>query len=658
MGIISNNKKRLEIKYKSNPENFAYGQDKVWEDLGTEEKAASLFQKYGAKAKELAIETGKQTLNVGASFADVMTRTAPIESIRNIASGIKEAVNPTVEGESPISSFKAGVAKDQARPLLFEETSGKKVTNDDGSINWENARQFIGSAMEAPTYAYAAGTKIIKGGLLKRLLTRTVENVPVAGLMTGIQKFKEGTTEGSVRSMLINTLVLSGVSNIAGELRLPKQLRQEAIKKIEAATGKLSKEELSMVEGALKQGIDADEIIGNLKKVNEGTVTPEELTAVINKAGEESKYLLTEGKTPDGVQGEGFTMKEGVDNAALRKSKAIIAYQKEVAKYNKNPTPEQLKKVFETRKAKDELLKSVEPEVKAPQPKPTTSGQSSGGQGEKSKAIERIYQESIANEDFMFGKTTKDIEKNILKDGQLNPKLVQGRVNDVVQKLQREGIDATDYIDAMKGKTFKDYFSFDKANREAFAKMIPDGSLNEEGIAKTAKAAADVNKRIVAKGFEELPDEQLAQYNPTTREKAINDVAVALEDWEGAKKMALGQADSGNLPRQVLWNAVKNKAEQQGDIELMKKLAKSPIATERSLLAQQLGSAGFNNEPDGATNYIMDLMETRKKRVSERLGDINKTQSSMMKELDDSLKKNVIGKKDWTSFVDNIACKE
>jgi hypothetical protein len=76
--------------------------------------------------------------------------------------------------------------------------------------------------------------------------------------------------------------------------------------------------------------------------------------------------------------------------------------------------------------------------------------------------LKQIYRQSIANEDFVYG------DYPIIKGGKLDPEVVKGRVNDVVLKLKKEGIDPSGYLNKMKNKSFKDYFEFDKYNRGNF----------------------------------------------------------------------------------------------------------------------------------------------------------------------------------------------
>jgi hypothetical protein len=136
---------------------------------------------------------------------------------------------------------------------------------------------------------------------------------------------------------------------------------------------------------------------------------------------------------------------------------------------------------------------------------------------------------------------------------------------------------------------------------------------------KVTKVAKDINKELVERGFNALPTEELAKYNPISKEKTIADMAEFVsKDGELAKKMALGEEPTpAGMPRQVLFETIKEKAYSENDINTIQRLADSPLATERSILAQQLGSAGYlkklENDPVAAIN---DIQKARKEEFA------------------------------------------
>jgi hypothetical protein len=284
MGIFSYNKARLQQKYSNDPANFAYGQEKPWEELDTTSKATSLFQQYSNTGKEMAVGMGKAITETGAAIGDVATRIGPLAGVKTVA----DVAGSMIYGKGSVSErYKQGIEESQAGKTYYEKVTGKDLTNQDGTINWEEGRRFIGRAMEGPTYFYAAAGKkaaeMATKGLLSRILTRTVSALPEAGINTALQAGEEGTTENIGQNFLANALLMSGISNVMGEIKLPKEILNDTLNNIESEVGKLTPEQKADVHDALKQGIKSDEIITNLKKVVNNEVTPDEVAKTINK---------------------------------------------------------------------------------------------------------------------------------------------------------------------------------------------------------------------------------------------------------------------------------------------------------------------------------------------------------------------------------------
>lgn len=307
MGELSHKAARLKQKYSSDPKNFAYAQTKVWDELSPLEKASSMFQEYTSKGAALAKEVGSGMKTAATEAivtgADIKERLSPTEFGANINAGIKEVI--TGDKNVPASiRFQKGRAERQARPLMMERLTGQQLKNEDGTVNWDFARKFVGRAMEIPTYGYAGavqGSSLVGKGLLTRLLTRTARSVPEAGVNTAIQTFEEGSTENWKTNMLANTLLMSGVSNIAGEIKFPTEVLNKTIGDIEGQVGKLTPEQKLDVQDALRQGVKSEDILTNLQKVVKNEVTPDEVAAKVNAAVESPKVETPEAKveTPD-----------------------------------------------------------------------------------------------------------------------------------------------------------------------------------------------------------------------------------------------------------------------------------------------------------------------------------------------------------------------
>jgi hypothetical protein len=180
---------------------------------------------------------------------------------------------------------------------------------------------------------------------------------------------------------------------------------------------------------------------------------------------------------------------------------------------------------------------------------------------------------------------------------------------------------------------------------------------------KPAKAASDINKALVAKGFEELPPDEISNYSSITKEDQINKSATLLEtDYEASKNMAkTGKGIPRGVNPQVLFNAVKNKALSENDYETLKDLASSPIARARSKAAQTLGASGFNNTASelDPVQIMQDVERAKENNFQQRTGakDIDALKNRTVDQISKQIKKHNLQPKDWTSFIESIRCK-
>lgn len=589
MGIFSYQKKKAYQSYASDPANFAYGQGKVWEELSPVEKASSLFQQKSKGAAKVINDVGTQALKAGGetltALGDVASRISPIEPLRNTVSGVQEVMKGT-PGVPAALAYEKGVQESKARPLMFEKLTGENLKNPDGTVNWDFARKFVGRAMEGPTYAYAGGavpaTELAGKGLLARILTRSVRTLPEAGVNTALQQGEQGNTENLTQNFLANALLMSGVSNVVGEIKLPGELVNKTVSDIEGEVGRLTPDQKVDIQDALRQGVKSDEILTNLQKIKENQVTPEEVAQVVNRQVESTKATP---ETPTNWY-------RGVDevNGAKPGDKFFSSDKKTAEPIPAREVPKNPLVIED----KDALAKEM---------------------GWMDKDPTKVSS---------FDQTAKEYAQSKGHDG-------------IVYNLGQNG--------QKELHTFSD------------TKFTEPLVAPETG--KVAKAASDINKRIAEKGFDELPEEELAKYTPVVRKQQVEAVSAALNDWEKAQKMGLGQEKIPNdIDRQILFNAVKNKAEKDGNIELMRKLAASPLATERSVLAQQLGAAGVNNNPDSAVDNIAELAKVKEEAVAKRLksGSVEKTRKEVTRKIKETITKALSKKEDWESFISSIEC--
>lgn len=298
--VNEKNKYYLEVQKKSRYEEAIKKAQKAQEEAQKAAENLKFWEGIAGIPKQI-YQAGKET---GAAVVDVASRISPLENIRNTYSGLSRVVNGPTDVPANIR-YEQGFQESRGRKTLFEKVSGKDLTNRDGSINWEAGRQFIGRAAEAPTYIYAGaaqGAELVAKGLLTRILTRTAKSLPEASVNTGIQQFEQGNTENIGTNFLANALLLSGISNISGEVRFSKDVAKKTISDIESELGTLSLSEKADVLESIKQGVKPSDIVENVRKVKNNEVAPEELASKINEqAGIKKTEISNVSKTTDSV---------------------------------------------------------------------------------------------------------------------------------------------------------------------------------------------------------------------------------------------------------------------------------------------------------------------------------------------------------------------
>ena len=187
--------------------------------------------------------------------------------------------------------------------------------------------------------------------------------------------------------------------------------------------------------------------------------------------------------------------------------------------------------------------------------------------------------------------------------------------------------------------------------------LTPEVNKNPDG--KVTKVSDDINSKIVTKGFDELTKEQQAVFDPITKEDQLKKVSELLtKDPEKAKSMALGKEPIPNdLNSQVVFNAVKLKALDDLDINTLRELASSPIATERSVAAQTLSASGFNNGESDPIVAIQEIAKTRQAANNKKTGkgNVEKQKKEEVSKIQKSIKE-VVKKQDWEGFIKGLEC--
>lgn len=219
--------------------------------------------------KQLGKDVWQGMKNTVAATTDVAMRgTVPgmaIEELRAMRSGVG-AVKDRPEGVSRMQAYETGYQGQKGRETLYEKSSGRDLATPEGK------RGFVASAAEAPTYAFGGMKAEIQAGkgLLSRIASRTIASQPEAIIEAGISTAGEEkpTMKSAALNYITASLLMSGISNVAGEIKLSKAEVIDAVKKVEKETGEqLSVREIADLEEGMKQGVKPEKVIENVKKL-------------------------------------------------------------------------------------------------------------------------------------------------------------------------------------------------------------------------------------------------------------------------------------------------------------------------------------------------------------------------------------------------------
>jgi hypothetical protein len=189
-------------------------------------------------------------------------------------------------------------------------------------------------------------------------------------------------------------------------------------------------------------------------------------------------------------------------------------------------------------------------------------------------------------------------------------------------------------------------------------------SQPEKGMVnvRTAKSASDISQTMAEKGFEQLPEEEKAKYSPTTKAETLQKVSDIMKNPDDALARIRGKVNTENAVRQPLWNAMERQAMENNDGEMIKELSKSPLASKRSLSAQELGSAGFNQNPHSPVEAVREITQAREADYLKKSGQtVVKAKSDIVKSEGENMakeiKKSASSKQNWESFINQLSCK-
>ncbi len=212
--------------------------------------------------------------------------------------------------------------------------------------------------------------------------------------------------------------------------------------------------------------------------------------------------------------------------------------------------------------------------------------------------------------------------------------------------VQKEGFKALDIIEEERKADLTSIWNKAQEGKVEVKTEMPSES-------KPAKAALDINKDLIEKGFEGLPERELARYNPIQKAEEMGKVQ-ALVGNPDFFEMAKGNKP---LPQdvhpQVLFNVAINEATKAGNIDMLMDLAKSPIAEQRSLAAQQLGASAWEKPVNNIVKTINEVKKVRESKIKNpKVKEVVKTK------LKEEVQKINLSADDlsWNRFLDKIIC--
>ena len=150
----------------------------------------------------------KRIAQSGVAIGDIVERSNPaINAYHGLRPFVQNIGQPNY-----MNKVAQGQLQGIARPLNYERIYNKNV------MNPADAREFIGRAVEAPTYLYS-GTKglgSLQGNLGSRVLRRTTQVLPEAGLQTIIDTGVEGDIRKAPGLLAQNVAGMALLSNAGG----------------------------------------------------------------------------------------------------------------------------------------------------------------------------------------------------------------------------------------------------------------------------------------------------------------------------------------------------------------------------------------------------------------------------------------------------------
>lgn len=139
------------------------------------------------------------------------------------------------------------------------------------------------------------------------------------------------------------------------------------------------------------------------------------------------------------------------------------------------------------------------------------------------------------------------------------------------------------------------------------------------------------------------------------KEQAQNVADLVNSDLNSARAMVRGEIA---LPEHIrgasLITGMEDYAVKNGDSEILRELAQSPLASETSRSAQELRLLA-ERSPDSPVAALQDIAKTREAMVSKRYGSLAKAKDTVSAQIKKEIAANRT-KETWSSFIESIQC--
>jgi hypothetical protein len=188
---------------------------------------------------------------------------------------------------------------------------------------------------------------------------------------------------------------------------------------------------------------------------------------------------------------------------------------------------------------------------------------------------------------------------------------------------------------------------------------IPASSQKTTRLSTVGNASSKVGKSIETGAIEKKLTDGFggtAGYDPiVVKEQAQNVSDLVNSDLNSARAMVRGEIPlPENIRGAALITGMEDYAVKNGDSEMLRELAQSPLASETSRSAQELRLLAERN-PDSPVTAMQDIAKTREAMVSKRYGNLAKAKDTISSQI----KKEIAAsrtKETWASFIESIQC--